>query len=122
MPTDEQILNEQRTFRRQHGIANQLTMSGDDWLSDQDRKSQARAVAKRKRAGQDCAKKLKDAAEALNAYLHACRDCADGSDDKRMGQSDGRLILVGNIMEYASYLDGLYKNESQQQSNRRTNS
>lgn len=83
-------------------------MTGDDWKSDRERKSEARAIHARKKAGIACAKKLEAAADALSEYLNACRDCADGSGDEQRGIADGRTILIGNIMEYASWLDGLY--------------
>ncbi|MFL3632166.1 hypothetical protein [Xanthomonas campestris] len=46
----------------------QTSMTGDDWLSDNDRKRKARAIELRKKAGQNCAKKLQAAAEALSDY------------------------------------------------------
>ncbi|TXH90418.1 MAG: hypothetical protein E6Q78_05095 [Rhodoferax sp.] len=80
-------------------------MTGDDWLSERDQKSQARADAAVKRSGAAAAKKLEAAAEAVNEFLHACLDA--GHDDIR-GAADGRRVLISNIMEYASYLDGKY--------------
>lgn len=52
----------------------QTTMTGDDWLSDRDRKSQARAEAARRKAAMTCAAKLEAAAQAVSAYLAACRE------------------------------------------------
>ena len=81
----------------------QTSMTGNDWLSDRDRKSQARAEAARKKAALACAKKLEAAAEALSDLMRACRDCADASVVR--GADDGRMILQRNILEYAVYLN-----------------
>jgi len=93
------------TYRRQYGIAEQVSMTGDDWLSERDKKSQARADAAVKRTGLAAAKKLEAAADALNDFLHAYLDA--GYEDMR-GAADSRRVLISNIMEYASYLDGKY--------------
>lgn len=92
-------------YRRRYGVAEQVSMTGEDWLSDRDKKSQARADAAVKRTGLVAAKKLEAAAEAVNEFLHACLDA--GHEDMR-GASDGRRVLINNIMEYASYLDGRF--------------
>lgn len=92
-------------YRRQHGIAEQLPIIGDDWLSERDKKSQARADAAVKRTGLAAAKKLEAAADALNEFLHAC---LDASHEDMRGASDGRRVLINNIMEYSSYLDGRF--------------
>lgn len=92
-------------YRRQHGIAEQVAITGEDWLSERDKKSQARADAAVKRSGLAAAKKLEAAADAVNEFLHACLDA--GHADMR-GAGDGRRVLIGNIMEYASYLEGKY--------------
>lgn len=36
--------------------------------------------------------------------MRTCSECADASDPSRNGAGDGRVILVGNIMEYSVYL------------------
>lgn len=84
----------------------QLSMTGDDWKSDREVKAQARAEAARKKAAVECAKKLEVARDALNAYLLACIDCNDAS--RSRGADDGRLILMGNISEYACFLRSVY--------------
>ncbi|ASL26742.1 hypothetical protein ACG10_10885 [Azotobacter chroococcum] len=89
-------------------------MAGDDWLSDNDRKRTQRAIAKRKKAAVTCAKKLESAAEALNDYLRACRECDDESSDRVGREWDGRNIMIRDIMEYAGWLDAVYGKESQQ--------
>lgn len=86
----------------------QTAMAGDDWLSDRDRKAQARAEAARKKAALACAKRLEAAADAVSDYLSACRECNDGSDDTQRGLSDGRHRLIADCMEYAGWLESLY--------------
>jgi len=85
---------------------NQLTMTGDDWLSSQDKKAIARALATRKKAASTCAKKLQDAVDALNALMRACNECDDGSGVR--SADDGRVLLVEQMMEYANWLDSVY--------------
>ena len=82
----------------------QLTMTGDDWISDRDRTRQKKAIEARRAAGLKAAKALKKAAEALQDYLRACRECQDGSDDSKMGAGDGRQVLIGNMTEYMGWL------------------
>lgn len=86
----------------------QIIMVGNDWLSEGDKKSQARAEANRRKAALLAAKKLTEASDALNAFLQACRECSDASSDRRNGAADGRIILIGSMMEYAGYLDSCY--------------
>ena len=83
----------------------QLGMTGDDWTSDRDKKAQARRIAARKRAGLDCARKLRAASEALSTYLRACNECRDGSGDERMGAGDGRNRMIRDVNEYAHFLE-----------------
>lgn len=64
-----------------------------------------RRADRRDRAGATAARKLFAAVDALSAYLRACNDCQDGSGDEKMGISDGRHILIGNMSEYATWLD-----------------
>ncbi|PZP30470.1 MAG: hypothetical protein DI603_15210 [Roseateles depolymerans] len=86
----------------------QVAMAGDDWLSDRDRKAQTRAEAERKKAALTCTRKLQAAAEALNDYLAACNLCNDGSGNERTSLADSRVRLVGDLMEYAGWLDSKY--------------
>lgn len=72
------------------------------------RNAQASKEAKRKKAGLVAAAKLSAAADAMNAFMSACSECADASDPGRNGAGDGRVILVGNIMEYSVYLQDKY--------------
>lgn len=89
----------------------QLAMAGDDWLSDNDRKRTKRAIAKRKKAAVDCAKKLESATEALNDYLRACRECDDESSDRVGGAWDGRRLLMRDMTEFAGWLTAVYDKE-----------
>ncbi|SEI91311.1 hypothetical protein SAMN04244579_02428 [Azotobacter beijerinckii] len=91
----------------------QLAMVGDDWLSDNDIKRTQRAIAKRKKAAVACAKKLESAAEALNDFLRACRECDDESSDRVGREWDGRNIMIRDITEYAGWLDAVYGKEQQ---------
>ena len=88
----------------------QLTMTGDDWTSDRDRKKQQKAERVRHAAGIKAAKTLHKAREALHAYLLACRECQDGSDDTIRGISDSRHALMDNLSEYAGFLE--FKHQS----------
>lgn len=71
--------------------------------------TQAKLEAARRKAGLKCAERLTAAADALNDYMRACRECQDASSPERNGAADSRIILVGNMSEYSGYLDGLYK-------------
>ena len=81
-------------------------MTGEDWRSDREIKAQAKADAKRRRAGIACAQKLEAASRALSEYLSACNECRDASACR--GDDDGRRILIRNINEYAGYLSSVY--------------
>lgn len=83
----------------------QLAMIGEDWLSDRDKRTQAKAEARRKKAGLDCAKKLRAAADSLNDYLMACNECRDGSGNEIHGAADSRKRLMSDLLEYASYVE-----------------
>lgn len=84
----------------------QIQMAGEDWLSERDKKTQAKAEAARAKAALACSKKLEAAADALNEFTSACLDCADASAPR--GADDGRRLLMQSMMEYASYLNGVY--------------
>ena len=87
----------------------QLAMTGEEWISDRDRKSLAKAQATRKREGLQCAKKLEQAAEALRDYLQACRECQDNSGDEVRGMSDQRNMMISDLYEYSHWLKGRYE-------------
>lgn len=84
----------------------QVSMTGDDWTSDRDRRSQAKAEAARKKAAMACAKKLEAAADALHELVMACMDCNDGS--RLRGDDDGRVLLQRNMREFAGWLESVY--------------
>lgn len=85
---------------------NQISMTGDDWLSDGDKKRQARAETARKKTGLACTKALDKACEALSAYMTACLNCNDASSPQRA--DDGRYLLMRHMQEYARWLEGVY--------------
>lgn len=89
----------------------QLTMTGSDWLSDRDRRQQARAEAARKKAALDCAKRLHAAADALATFAMACHDCNDASAPR--AADDGRRLLAEQCREYAGWLESVYAKEGQ---------
>ncbi|MBP9032544.1 MAG: hypothetical protein KBG29_01535 [Pseudomonadales bacterium] len=86
----------------------QLAMHGDDWLSDRDRKTQARAEARRKAAALKCSRKLDEARDALNEFLSACLDCGHVEATRL---DDSRRLLMRDMSEYSSYLDSVYNKE-----------
>jgi len=85
----------------------QLSMTGDDWFSDGDKKRQARAEAARKKAAIACAKALEKAADAMRDYCHACMACEDASSPKR--DDDGRYLLMRSMLEYSGWLEEVYE-------------
>lgn len=66
---------------------------------------------RRKKAALVCSKKLEVAADAVNDFLRACRECDDGSGDHQRGISDGRQILIRDMSEYAGFLSSKYSTE-----------
>lgn len=84
----------------------QLTMTGDDWTSDRDRKAQARAEAARRKAALKCAKELFSAVDALHAYSMACIDVGDSSVIR--GADDSRVLLARSMREFATWLEQVY--------------
>lgn len=95
-------------FTRPAHVMTQTALTGDDWTSDRERKARARAEAARRKAALACAAKLEAAAEAVSAYLMACHECNDGSDDRRMSIADGRHKLIADCMEYSTWLESVY--------------
>lgn len=84
----------------------QISITGDDWLSDRDRRSQAKAEAARKKAALACAKKLDAACDALHELVMACLECNDASTARR--SDDGRLLLQQSMREYSGWLESVY--------------
>ncbi len=84
----------------------QLTMTGEDWLSDRDRRTQARAEAARRKAALKAAEKLFAAADAVGEYAMACLECNDGSGHK--AADDGRHVLQANVRELGGWLESVY--------------
>lgn len=86
----------------------QLSITGDDWLSESEKKRAKKAIAVRKKKAILLARKLESASDAMNEYLGACRDCQDGTTVKDGNGVDGRVQLIRQMTEFASYLDMLY--------------
>ena len=86
----------------------QLAIVGYDWLSDRDKKEQARAEEARRKAAVQLIKRLNAASEALSDFLLACIDCRDGSSGQIRGEADSRRILMRDINEYSSWLSSVY--------------
>ncbi len=84
----------------------QLQMTGDDWLSDGEKKRQARAEAARKKAALACAAQLLKSADSLRAFMGACNACKDAS--SVVSADDGRERMAADLYEYAHYLLGVY--------------
>lgn len=84
----------------------QTTMTGDDWLSDRDRKGVAKAQQRKRKAGATAAKKCRDAADAIQAFIHACGEANDGSGVKR--SDDQRLLFVRDLRDYVAFLEQRY--------------
>jgi hypothetical protein len=87
-------------------MTHQLTMTGEDWLSDRDRKTQARAEAARRKAALKAAEKLHASADAVAEFALACLECNDGSGPKRA--DDGRNILQAHMREFGGWLESVY--------------
>lgn len=87
-------------------MTHQLIMTGEDWLSDRDRKSQARAEAARRKAALKAAEKLFAAADSVGEYTMACLECNDGSGPK--AADDGRNVLQANMRELGGWLESVY--------------
>lgn len=83
----------------------QITMTGDDWLSDRDRARDKAAKARLHKAEQRAAKALHAAAEALDDWMRAY---CDVHPDK-MGLADQRRRLSSDCRELATYVDGLHR-------------
>ena len=81
-------------------------MTGQDWLSDGDRKRQARAEAARRKAALRAAEKLHAAADAVGEFAMACLECSDGSGPK--AADDGRSELQANMRELGGWLESVY--------------
>lgn len=86
-------------------MTHQLSMTGEDWLSDRDRKTQARAEAARRKAALRAAEKLQAAADAVAEFSMACLECNDGS---VRGADDSRVILSTSMREYAGWLESVF--------------
>lgn len=64
--------------------------------------------ARQRRTALVLAKKLNEAADATNSFLSACLDAGE----RGRGLDDGRLVLIGNMTEYANYLEARFGGSS----------
>lgn len=87
-------------------MRDQLTMTGADWMSERDRKQQSRLEAARTKAARDLVKRLDAAVDSLNVFCAACNDLGDESRVKTV--ADGRVRLIEDMAEYATWLRGVY--------------
>lgn len=85
----------------------QLSMSGEDWLSDRQRKAAKRLESQRAKTACKVADRLEAAAEALNELMSICNEIGDESRVKNA--ADSRLRLIEDAMEYANYLRAVYQ-------------
>lgn len=81
----------------------QLTMTGDDWRSDQDRKREKSATARLHKAEQKAAKALHAAADALGEWMLAYIEVHPDL----MGAGDQRRRLATDCRELATYIEGV---------------
>ena len=79
------------------------TMTGDDWLSDRDRKAKTKAHQRKRKAGATAARKCREAADAIQAYISACGEAGDGSAVTR--SDDQRLMFVRDLRDYQAFLE-----------------
>lgn len=85
---------------------NQLAMVGDDWKSDRQRSSEAKAKAAQKKAALQLAAKLSAAADAMNVFLSACTEVHGREATYRA--DDGRRLLMEDMCEYRAYLESVF--------------
>lgn len=86
------------------GTATQLSMTGDDWTSDRDKKRQAAANARLKKTSQDAARKMRSAADALRVQYRAYIEAGHPDHTGR----DNRLVQAADLDELASYFESVY--------------
>ena len=84
----------------------QTSMTGDDWLSDKDRKRQTAAQRHLVNVSRECASRMRTTAESLRKQYRAYIDA--GHPD-RQGDADGRLRLAADLDELAAFFEGVYE-------------
>ena len=86
-------------------VMDQLTMTGEDWLSERERSRDRTAKARLNKAELKAAKALHAAADALDDWMRAyCEVHPD-----KMGLGDQRRRLSADCRELASYVEGLQR-------------
>ena len=90
-------------------MGHQLSMTGDDWMSDRDKRRIAKDKAAQVRAALSLAARLRMAADAVVIFNEACRAVGEGAERA----DDSRVRLLHDLMEYAGFLTMVYdKNET----------
>jgi hypothetical protein len=85
-------------------MAHQLTMTGDDWLSERDKQRAARNESARANAARALAARLRMAADAVTVFAEACAACGDQVERT----DDSRARLRNDMLEYAYFLGMRY--------------
>ena len=93
-------------YRRAHGIAVQIAITGDDWTSERDKNRQRRADAALKKASLAAARDMRKAAESLRAQY---RSYIDAGHEDKMGRADGRLTQASELDELAGFFESVYE-------------
>lgn len=92
--------------RRANGVTEQISMTGDDWTSEREKKRQQRAATALKKTSLTAARDMRKAAESLRAQYRAYIDA--GHPDLQ-GRADGRLRQAADLDELAGYFESVYK-------------
>jgi acetyl-CoA carboxylase alpha subunit len=79
----------------------QISMTGEDWLSDRERSRRKAADAKLAKAEKRAAAALTAAADALDDWIRAYCNVHDD----RMGAADGRRRLSADCRELAGHIE-----------------
>lgn len=85
-------------------MTHQLTMTGDDWLSEREKQRAARNETARANAARALAARLRMAAEAVTSFGEACAACGDEIERT----DDSRTRLRDDMLEYAYFLGMRY--------------
>jgi hypothetical protein len=105
MRTDGLVTYEDPAMFRQHPAGEQTRMTGDDWLSDQDKRRQSRADAALKRASVKAAADMRRAAESVRAQFRAYMEAGHPN---TQGLGDGRLTMASDLDELAAFFESVY--------------
>ena len=81
---------------------------GEDVKGKRMMKTTEKTKQAQRKAALALADKLEAATDATNAFLRACMN----ADEPGLGQDDSRIILIGNMAEYAAHLRSVYGDKS----------